>query len=207
MEKTATVASSNNRHRSQRSHRKEYYDEEETMRSSEQHSRSYNDRSYANDSDREWVGEVKTKRSTSTISEDSPGSIHLDDDEQEIIERVPKIKLNNGQEDYISSEEETFREKRTARKSVELNAKLREEIKSGRLGMSDKEELLKKTRLSFQADMSTDLVKSDTSARSLSPNSRDNRFHDDLYFTEDKRTSSPTTWLGKSKSDEKVNRK
>lgn len=160
----------------------------------------------------------KAQRSTSTISEDSPGLIEQDSDVENVAvtSTGPKIKLSGVDRDdskgYISSEDESYGEKRQPRKSIELSAKLSEEFKFGRLGLSDKEALLKKTRRSFQADGSEAVNgKSNNpsgTARSLSPGNalwaNDNRFHDDLYFTEDKNSSNLST---KSKSDNRVNRK
>lgn len=160
----------------------------------------------------------KAKRSTSTISEDSPGLIEQDSDVENVAVSIgPKIKLSGVDRDdskgYISSEDESCGEKRQPRRSIELSAKLSEEFKFGRLGLSDKEALLKKTRRSFQADGSEPMNgKSNNTnggtARSLSPGNalwaNDNRFHDDLYFTEDKNSSNLSA---KSKSDNRVNRK
>lgn len=161
-----------------------------------------------------------TLRSTSTISDDSPGLFTQESDTDEVVlSSGPKIKLSSADDHeeskgYISSEDESLMsEKREPRKSVELSAKLSEEFKFGRLGVSDKEALLKKARHSFQADRSMNsgglTSKPNGAARSLSPGnsawaSQDTRFHDDLYFTEDKTSSS---WIGKSKSDDRVNRK
>lgn len=175
----------------------------------------------------------KNIRSASTISEDSPGLIEQDSDNEIVVtpSTGPKIKLNRAEDreeeessskGYISSEDESFSEKREPRKSIELSAKLTEEFKFGRLGVSDKEALLKKTRRSFQVDgpqhgnnknnnnngNNSGIKLTTGQARSLSPGSSlwdsDNRFHDDLYFTEDKNSSS---WIAKSKSDDRVNRK